>query len=288
MKKGINKKVLVLSLVLFVLITLSFVSMVAAVDNTPVPRDTAAGNPEISNGGSFFDRWTSGLIEDRDAKILVWFLTTIILFLILYSVLDGAGLAFFVSIPAGFILSAFVTPASVIGIIKSYDTLPVVFLTFLPLGILFMITYTTVIKGKRTLMTASWLLWTIYFIYISMKIIAFVGLQDISQLGWVAWFLSLIPKVLSYAFPTYALQTFVQTIPTEGTQEFVWYWASLIISFLVSFFMAFFPGWFMNFAMRRTLGIEKAVWKKKMSHVAMGIDTLENIGTRMEGGKPSS
>lgn len=281
MKKECNK-ILILSVILLSLIILNFAFVYADANDY---RDTTNGdpttgvstNPNITSD-SFLNRWMNGFITDRDAKILVWFMTSIVLFLLLFNLLDSAGLAFFICIPAGFILSAFVTPASVIGIIKSYNTLPTVFLTVFPLAILLGITFTSTVKGKRSLMTFSWLLWAIYFLYVLARVLSFLALQNMGDNETLFG--------LSWTMNRFVFETFTQNIPEWGTQEYVWFWFSSWISLIVAGVMTIAPGWFMNFITRKTLGIEKAVWEKKMNHVAMGLDTLDNIGKRMEGGSP--
>jgi hypothetical protein len=264
--KRVNKKVLVLSLVLLSLLVINLVLLKAA---EPVPTGVPSSEGDTSSG--FFDRWVSGAFHDRDAKIIVWFITTIVLFLIMYAAMDQIAVPFFISIPGGFLLSAFVTPASVIGIIRSYDTLPLVFLTFLPLGVLFMVTYISVVKGNRTLMTTQWLLWCIYFVYIFVKLFCFLYLFYGG--GWLDWL----------NIPDYVFQTFLTNLPEAGTQAYVWFWFTILISTLISAAMAFLNGVFMNFAMVRSIGIDKSKARESLSNLQTGGNALIEFGKQLEG-----
>jgi hypothetical protein len=274
-KKRVNKKILILFLVLLSLIIISLIQISAADNTNRVGQgsaDVPTGITPAPSSSGFFDRWVGGMLQDRDAKLLLWFLMSIILFLIMYMGFDKMGVAFFVSIPAGFILSTFVTPASIIGIMKSYDTLPLVFLTFFPLAVLFMVTYISVVKGNRTLMTVQWLLWCIYFIYIIVKFISFLYLDYGG--GWLDWL----------GIPDYVFKTFLTNLPQAGTQEYVWYWFNVLISSLVAAAMTFLNGIFMNFAMIRAIGIDKATAKKSLGQLQTGANALINFGKQLEGG----
>lgn len=274
-----NKKLIPLTLLIISIVLLSCVIIsvnVKAEDRVgegaeDVPTGIPSTYSSASMSDSFFTRWVAGLFTDRDAKILIWFLTAIVLFLIFYMMGLNIGLSFFVSIPAGFILSAFVTPAAVLGIMKSYDALPLVFLTFFPLAILFMVTYIAVIKGNRTLMTVQWLLWCIYFIYIFAKLFSFLYLDYGG--GWLDWM----------GINDYVFKTFITNLPQQGTQEYVWYWFNVIITSLVAAAMTFLNGVFMNFAMIRAIGIDKATARKALNDLTTGAGALIKFGKQLEG-----
>jgi hypothetical protein len=156
MKKRVNNKALILSVFILAILAVNLV-MVSA-QSTP---------------SDIWENWKQGTLENFDAKILILILTAIILLVILISIGLKTGLSLLISIPLAFLLTAFVTPDSVLGIIRSYEAVPLVIVTIIPLLLFFALTYLSVSKGKRTLMTVQLIAWWIYFAYTIIKLGAF-------------------------------------------------------------------------------------------------------------------
>jgi len=252
--KRVNKKLLVLSLVLLSLIIISFVALVAA----------AAGDSTTSSSEpSFFDRWVAGNLKDFQAKLLLWLMIFAILLVLLMSLDVHLAPSLLISIPASFILIAYVTPESIIGIFKSYETLPLVLATFLPLAILFSVTYLSVVKASRTLMTTQWLLWLIYLCFVGMKI--FFS-------AWIYW---------DWGYTQYISQ--IVTLPLEA--ESFWYWASTFTSGIVAAIMVFGSGSFMNWAVLKTAGLENAAATKRFNEASSALKNLSKIEKDMASSK---
>jgi len=253
LKKRVNKKVLLLSLVLLSFIIISLVLVYAA----------DSGSSTTDPNGSFFDRWVSGTFKDYQAKMLLWLMMFAVLLVLLNSLGISMPFCFLISIPASFILVAYVTPDSIIGVFKSYQTLPLVLATFLPLAILFAFTYLSVVKASRTLMTTQWLLWLIYGSFIVMKII----------ISWWVWNGNVWYEYLSQ----------VVTLPTPA--ESFWYWSSMGTSAVVATIMVFASGHFMNWAILKTAGLEDAAAKKRFKEASNALTSLAEIEKSMANAK---
>ena len=115
-------------------------------------------------------------------------------------------------------------------------------------------------------MTLQLLFWAVYFIYNAFIILVYWGWLDQMVNN---------PAVL---------KTMVN-LPPAGDAEEGYFWFALGIRTLIAGIMTFMNGFFMNLAMRRTLGIDKAVWKTKMQEAGAGLDTMLEIGKKMEGRK---
>jgi len=250
MKKERNKKVLILSLVLLSLIMINLV-LVAAQTTSTEP--------------SLWERWKAGALKNTDAKILILLMTMVIIYALLTMMDIGGGVAILISAPFAFVLTAFVTPESVLGIIRSYNTLPLAIATILPLIVLFLVTYVSVMKGSRSLMTLQLLGWAVYFLFNAFIFLAYWG--------WLDWI----------ADP--AMIASMVSLPVAGGAEEGYFWFALLIRTVIAGIMTFSNGFFMNSAMRWTLGIDKAVWKSKMKELGSGMDTLLELGKKMEGKK---
>ena len=108
----INKKVLILSLVLLSLIAISVV-MVASADET-----------SSSSEPSFFQRWMTSTFSDLDAKLILWLMMFVVLLVLLQSMGLSTGSSLLISLPFSFVLVAYVTPDTIIGNFRTYSTLP--------------------------------------------------------------------------------------------------------------------------------------------------------------------
>lgn len=245
--KKYNKKVIVLSLFILVMIsTALFMQMQlirAQSDIDPgdeMSRTVSSSTPYEPDKTTFFGRWFNQAFSKFDAKMILWIMMFIVLLVLLQSLGLGMGSSILLSIPASFVLVAYVTPESIIGVFRSYQTLPLVFATFLPLAILFGITYLSVVKGSRTLMTTQWLLWGIYTFY------SFAKGLIVLLIYWDA-----IPTSLN------RISEYV-SVPASGTEQFAWFLLALAVQIVVGMAMTFWSGKFMNWALTKTTGIENA------------------------------
>ena len=244
--KRVNKKLIFLSLVLLSLIIVSF-ALVAALDT-----------PTDSSEPSFFQRWVTSSFKNMDAKLLLWLMMFIVLLVLLQALGLGMGSALLISIPFSFILTAYVTPESIIGIFRSYQTLPLAFATFLPLAILFGLTYLSVIKGSRTLMTTQWLLWLIYGLFNAIKLILAFWVYN------------------EGVYSDYFRQ--VVNLPADfSAPESFWFWMAVIVATGVAGIMVFMGGRFMNWAVLRTTGMEDAAARKRFKEASNALKNLSDI-----------
>ena len=246
--KRVNKKVLVLGLVLLSLIALNLILIYAADAATP-------SNPTDWTNDTFFGRWMNSAFKGSDAKFLLWLMLFVVLLIVLISLGLNMGFSMLISIPASFILIAYVTPDSIIGIFRSYETLPLVFATFLPLAILFAFTYLSVVKASRTLMTTQWLLWLIYLSFGIIKIILSLWVYNEGSY---------------YQYLSIAI-----TLPPEA--ESFWYWASTGTSVIVAGIMVIGSGAFMNWAVRKTIGLENSAATAKFKEATNALKSLAEI-----------
>jgi len=67
----------------------------------------------------------------------------------------------------------------------------------------------------------------------------------------------------------------ILTLPSEA--ESFWYWGSVFASTLVSFIMVTFSGSFMNWAMKKTMGIEDVAAHRTMMGAAQMAKELEGM-----------
>jgi len=260
MKKEMNKKLLIFSSVLLCLVFLELI-LISAQDPSPTPTPTAPYEPSQN---TFMGRWLTSNLSHFDAKMILWLLMFILLLVILQSLGIGTVLSLVISIPVSFILVAYVTPDSIIGIFRSYDTIPLAFATFLPLAILFAITYLSVIKGSRSLMTTQWLLWLIYGILNGIKII----------LGVFLWF---IEDKASWSTWTTNIRDIISFPVNLSFSEAFWFWIAIIIGTAVSAVMVTMGGKFMNWAAIKTAGLEDVAAAKKFRQAKFAIKNLAGL-----------
>ena len=252
--KRVNKKLLVLSLILLSLMVINIIA-IAAEDYS-----------STSSEPSFFQRWVTSSFKNVDAKLLLWLMMFVVLLVLLQALGLGMGSALLISIPFSFILVAYVTPESIIGVFRSYQTLPLAFATFLPLAILFGLTYLSVIKGSRTLMTTQWLLWLIYGIFNLMKIILAYWVYN------------------NGVYSDYFRQ--VVNLPADfSAPESFWFWMATIVAVGVAWAMVVMGGKFMNWAVLRTTGMEDAAAKKRFTEASDALKNLSDIEKNLANAK---
>jgi hypothetical protein len=261
MKK--EKKLLILSLVLLSLIVLNFVLVFAQDTGTTNPsnNDLSGSSQRIDQytTDTFFGRWLHSSLDKLDAKLIMGLMMFIVLLILFQSMGLGFGTSLLLSIPASFILVAYVTPDSILGIFRTYQTLPLVFATFLPLAILFSLTYLSVIKGSRTLITTQWLLWLIYLVFSCVKaLVAYLA------------YLDAIPKAYN-AIITY------MNFPQAGTEQLLWFYLALAIDVIVAGIMVIGSGKFMNWAVLKTAGMTDAASAAKFYQAKNALKHLSDL-----------
>lgn len=260
-KEVLNKKILLLSLFVLSVFIINII-LISAQSEEP----------------SLIQRWMDSALNQSDAKWLIFIMTAVVIYVLLVIADMSGGLALLISVPAGFVLTAFVTPDSVLGIIRSYNTLPLTIATILPLGVLFLATYLALIKGNRSLMTFAWLFWIVYFVY--NLAIWLVYLNNTGYLPWGRW-AHLDGNVLAQ------MVNYPEIGTSEGAAsaaEVGYFWTALMIRIIISGIMSFWYGGLMNYAMYKTLGLKKAVFQEKLNEMDAGVDTLLKLGKKMEGG----
>ena len=110
-------------------------------------------NVGMVSAQDFWENWKEGALDRIDAKILLFIMTAIIILVILNTLgVRKIGISLLISLPLSFILTAFVTPDSILGIFRSYEAVPLVIATILPLLLFFALTYLSVVKASRALM----------------------------------------------------------------------------------------------------------------------------------------
>ena len=246
MKKEMNKKLLIFSSVLLCLVFLELILI------------SAQTTPYEPSKETFFGRWFNGAFTHFDAKMILWLMMFILLLVILQSLGVGMGISILLSIPFSFILVAYVTPDAIIGVFRSYEALPLAFATFLPLGIFLAITYLSVIKASRALMTTQWLLWLIYGIFNTIKI--FFGLW----IYWDMWWIPEVRQIINY--------------PADfSSPEAFWFWVALVIAAGVAWTMVFAGGTFMNFAVKKTVGMENVAAQKRLQEATDAVKNMSKL-----------
>jgi hypothetical protein len=275
MKKSVyNKKFIFSVLIIFLVLAISLVLIKAQTDTAPtdvVP--TSATQPAASENycagstsadASYFQRWVCGTFKDSQAKILLFILMFALLYMLIYSLSNNTLYCFLLGLPSAFILTAYVTPGAIIGIFKSYETLPLTIATFLPLGILFGVTYMAITKQKKVLITSQWLLWCIYFGYNALRL---------CMIFWV-WTDGTWSKNIR------EIINMPMDLSGAGSEIF-WFWCSAIVVTVVSGFMVFAGDKLVDFAMRKTASLEDDVAKAKMKKAAGAINNLGQFTTQI-------
>lgn len=235
-KKGLNKKVILLSLILLSFVILNII-LVAA---------------QASSDLSFWGRWKANAFDGVDAKILLFIITAIIS----YIIFDSLGLKFIksvlISLPLAFVLTAFVTPGAVLGVFKTYETLPLTIATALPMILLFALTYLASTKNKGPLVLGQYLAWCVYGLFCFAK----------ALMVWVLYLYDWNVSGTSWKF----IEKLI-TIPQDGV-EFYWFSIAIIISCLISALMVFGNKAIFKYATQRMTELEDVVVQNKMKKAA--------------------
>lgn len=254
MKSKVNKKVLVISLVLlaFVVINVMPVHAFFGLDDSSFSPD------------SFWGRWFTKTVTGADAKVILLIMVVVVLYVLLSSMGMGTFKALLIAIPLSFVLTVYVTPESVLQIFRTYDTLPLTIIAVLPLIILLGFTYLSVAKGKRELMAMQLVLWMVFTALTAVKVL-------------YLWFGT--GTLFSPIFEMY-----LSTPPS--TELLSPYAVTLYIQLTIGLLMSLGNGFFLKWAMERTLGIENAAAYRSTSDVKTAIKDLGEIAKTLQGKSP--
>ncbi len=201
------------------------------------------------------DRWKEGALENLDAKILILILVAAIILVILVVIGLNTGLSLLISIPLAFILTAFVTPDAIIGVFKTYEPLPLIIATFIPLLVFFGLTYVAVMKGSRTAMTLQVFAWWAFFFYIIMRILISFAIGW----GWVTEWEAV-------------------NVPKWGTEQATWFWGATFVQGVIAGIMSIWNGYFMNWAVTLTAGAKDIAALEHVRNIKRGMKVLEDVG----------
>ena len=217
---------------------------------------------------SFWDRWKKGAMDNADAKILIFILVAVVLIVLLSAIGLNVGLSILASILVAFILTAFVTPESVLGIFKSYDAVPLTIATILPLLIFFGLTYISVDKSDRTLMTLQIVAWLVFFLYLVFKLALYLVFV------WGFW--KEVP-IISALIGSAATGKAGFSFPVYGTAEASYFMWALGIQILIAGLMFFKNGFFMNWAIKMTAGVSKSKAEMTASDLDTAVKFLKKV-----------
>jgi hypothetical protein len=162
MKKGTKLGVFV---ILGLILSVSLVSIVSA-------EFTGIDLSKLTMGDSF-SNWMKGTTDVGFAKILVFFLITLIVFLIVENILGDKYRWVNVSIAViiGILSTAFIVPQEIQTLMLSYSALGLTITTLIPLALLLGLTYQAA-KGKGNIgliLMQKWA-WYIYTLFLAYKL----------------------------------------------------------------------------------------------------------------------
>lgn len=245
----VNKKVLLLSLVLFSLIIINFVSVTAA-DAAPTPDN-------------IFRRWVNSTLTNIDAKIILFLMVAVILYVLFYTLSGKSWIGLVLSLPMTFVLTIYVTPPSVIGILKSYNTLPLMITSIVPLIVLSAFTYLAIIKNKKPLILGQHSAWIFFGCYLVLRLVA---------LAYTYFFALGATDELSRAIDAFAL------LPTED--ESITFWIAFTIQIVAAVFMTFQNGWIIGIIGGSVEKTEEAVAKRNVDKTVAGLQNIKAVQVR--------
>jgi hypothetical protein len=282
----INKKLVAISL--SILILLGFLLVVQTqltLSQATNGESNASGNTEnqelnINSGlnglgqgissfttGNPFLNWFQHTLTQFDAKIIVFIMVFIVVLMLIIGLgfvnpLLSAIIAFFTS----FVLTAYVTPAYVLGILRSYETLPLFIETILPLLVLFGFSYFAVERDKKGLMKMQSALWYLYTIFVFLR-----GLSAVA----IYFNIQVMPSLINFA------QMMVK-VPNSGTEEFYGFWIVLAIQFLVGLMMSIFNETFLGLIRRSKEGDDDLEAKREAHKLNNALKLASKIAEASE------
>jgi len=226
----------------------------------------------VVSAQGFWERWRTGIMDDLDAKIILFILVAVIMI----AILNVIGLNIWFSILFGaiisFLLSWVVSPAALLGIFSGYEPVTLTIATFIPLLIFFALTYISVARGKRTLMAIQVFAWLIFFIYSFARLI----LLGIYYVGFV--------EVLR-AIPGASLFLNLTLLPEAVTLN--WAILSAVITTIIAGMMTFKNGWVLNKLMAMTLGVKDITAEQEIKKIKTGFQLAREVGEEVRGGGES-
>ncbi|MBR9704927.1 hypothetical protein GOV12_05935 [Candidatus Pacearchaeota archaeon] len=279
MKKEMYQKKIIVLLFIAIFLTPVIASIVIAQespypdsifegDDARGPFDSNPSDPDLS----FWGRWKAGLLDSVDAKIMLFIMLTIISMIILNTAGLGGGKSFFISLPLAFLLTAFVSPAAVLGIFKTYETLPLLVATALPMILLFAFTYLAIKKNNGTLAVAQYLAWFLYGIINVVKLAIvwyfWVNNWNVGKNGW--------DKVL----------TEMVTVPAGGV-ELYWFNVAIIISTLIAALMIFGNKWIYSKASSQIQDMKNVVARNRLHNAGQAAANLDELNSELAEHQPS-
>ena len=201
MKKGINKKILILPLFILTLLTINLV-MVSAVN----PFDTFFAK----GGTSIFSDWGGGNTNVYLAKILLTVLIALVVFSIgsqipgIKTIFTGDKeiLGYIFSLIVGFLSMAYITPEEVYAIVTTYSALGFALGVGIPFIVLLFFTITLATEGGDAAAgmifrkIIAYGLWGAFIGFLIYRIVLSSGTASISQayntLTWIILLLSIV------------------------------------------------------------------------------------------------
>ncbi len=250
----INKKVLVLGLVLLSLIVVNMV-LIAAQDTT---TDTTPNE-------SFFRRWLNSTLTDIDAKMLLFIMVGVMMYILFFSLTGKHYYAAPLSIVITFVLTVYVTPASVLGVLKTYNTLPLLVTSLLPILILGSFSYLAASKNKKNLIIAQHTIWWIFFGYLILRLIA-IGITY-ANLDDNLNFTETDPFYI-------AIHSFA-TMPTPD--QATSFWIAYITQFVITIIMCFKNGSMIGIISNSAEETDEAIANRNVKEIVAGAKELKTV-----------
>jgi hypothetical protein len=258
-KKRVNKKVVILLLVLlsFTLVSLILVN---------------AADASISAYGtdSLFGRWLQGMLTDFDAKIIIFIMVFVVVYLLLVNLqLTNPFFSFIIAFGATFVLTVYVTPESVLGILRSYNTLPLIIATILPMMFLFGFSYLAVTKESKPLQGGQAMLWGIFFFWTLLKTLA----AGLLYFNWLE------------TYGINGLFKYLVNPPPIGSEQFAWFWFALLTTLVVSQQMFFYNGKWVGLAEKSRESVDELKAKQTEHDLEVARAYMQGIAQGAEGKK---
>lgn len=167
MKKEINKKVFVLTLVLLSLIAINFVHVNAQETDSAPPVNVikiAGTFTDLFNGASWLTSTSANV-----AKIFFFLMIAIVVYLVIGNIFGKSNqiLMFVLSLIISFLATAYITPDEVYSILNSYSALGLTITSMIPLAVLMGLTYraATAKEGQAQLIMLQWFAWILFGLY---------------------------------------------------------------------------------------------------------------------------
>lgn len=244
----VNKKVLLLSLFLIILIAVNFV-LVSAQDSQE----------------NLFRRWLNSSLTDIDAKVILFIMIAVILYILFYSLTGKTPYAILLSLPITFVLTVYVTPPAILGVLKSYNTLPLMISSILPLIVLGAFTFLAIEKNKKSLVMGQHTAWWIFLIFLIFRLIA-IG---------ITW--SNIDANFNFSStdPFYIAMHSFANMPTP--EEATLFWIAISTQFIIAGIMSLKNGSMIGLVGNSVEETEEAIARRNAKKVVAGAKNLKEV-----------